>query len=45
MADFFGRVKDKAGDLERTLKEKDRHGTNLLCLCNQLLLMLLKVFN
>jgi len=33
MADFFGRVKDKAGDLERTLKEKDRHGTNLLCLC------------
>ncbi|GFG30733.1 hypothetical protein Cfor_11981 [Coptotermes formosanus] len=26
MADFFGRVKDKAGDLERTLKEKDRHG-------------------
>ncbi|XP_021936381.1 WD repeat-containing protein 7 isoform X5 [Zootermopsis nevadensis] len=26
IADFFGRVKDKAGDLERTLKEKDRHG-------------------
>jgi len=29
VADFFGRVKDKAGDLERTLKEKDRHGTKL----------------
>jgi len=25
--DFFGRVKDKAGDVERILKEKDRHGT------------------
>ncbi|XP_052130917.1 WD repeat-containing protein 7 isoform X1 [Frankliniella occidentalis] len=25
IADFFGRVKDKAGDLERSLKEKDRH--------------------
>nr|CAD7423900.1 unnamed protein product [Timema monikensis] len=25
-ADFFGRVKDKAGDMERILKEKDRHG-------------------
>lgn len=24
--DFFGRVKDKAGDVERILKEKDRHG-------------------
>ncbi|XP_034938859.1 WD repeat-containing protein 7 isoform X3 [Chelonus insularis] len=26
IADFFGRVKDKAGDVERMLKEKDRHG-------------------
>ncbi|XP_066603876.1 WD repeat-containing protein 7 isoform X2 [Prorops nasuta] len=26
IADFFGRVKDKAGDVERILKEKDRHG-------------------
>ncbi|XP_058794176.1 WD repeat-containing protein 7 isoform X4 [Phymastichus coffea] len=26
IADFFGRVKDKAGDMERILKEKDRHG-------------------
>uniref|UniRef100_A0ABD2VT45 WD repeat-containing protein 7 n=1 Tax=Trichogramma kaykai TaxID=54128 RepID=A0ABD2VT45_9HYME len=26
LADFFGRVKDKAGDLEKQLKEKDRHG-------------------
>lgn len=24
--DFFGRVKDKAGDMERILKEKDKHG-------------------
>ncbi|CAH2084190.1 unnamed protein product [Euphydryas editha] len=24
--DFFGRVKDKAGDMERLLKEKDKHG-------------------
>lgn len=30
--DFFGRVKDKAGDVERILKEKDRHGT-VLCYC------------
>ncbi|XP_078041516.1 WD repeat-containing protein Rbcn-3B isoform X9 [Augochlora pura] len=28
IADFFGRVKDKAGDVERILKEKDRHGEN-----------------
>lgn len=27
--DFFGRVKDKAGDVERILKEKDRHGIDL----------------
>lgn len=26
MLDFLGRVKDKAGNLERTIKEKDRHG-------------------
>ncbi|KAG8034804.1 hypothetical protein G9C98_007880 [Cotesia typhae] len=26
IADFFGRVKDKAGDVEKLLKEKDRHG-------------------
>lgn len=26
IVDFFGRVKDKAGDVERILKEKDRHG-------------------
>ncbi|GLH07771.1 uncharacterized protein GBIM_13199 [Gryllus bimaculatus] len=26
LIDFFGRVKDKAGDVERILKEKDRHG-------------------
>ncbi|XP_014203336.1 WD repeat-containing protein 7 isoform X3 [Copidosoma floridanum] len=26
IADFFGRVKDKASDMERVLKEKDRHG-------------------
>ncbi|XP_044738320.1 WD repeat-containing protein 7 isoform X3 [Chrysoperla carnea] len=26
VADFFGKVKDKAGDMERILKEKDRHG-------------------
>lgn len=24
--DFFGKVKDKAGDMERILKEKDKHG-------------------
>lgn len=24
--EFFGRVKDKAGDMERILKEKDKHG-------------------
>lgn len=29
--DFFGRVKDKAGDVERILKEKDRHGTVSRC--------------
>ncbi|XP_075211701.1 WD repeat-containing protein Rbcn-3B isoform X3 [Lycorma delicatula] len=26
IVDFFGRVKDKAGDVERILKEKDKHG-------------------
>ncbi|XP_013176375.1 PREDICTED: WD repeat-containing protein 7 isoform X2 [Papilio xuthus] len=26
ISDFFGRVKDKAGDMERILKEKDKHG-------------------
>ncbi|CAG4963489.1 unnamed protein product [Colias eurytheme] len=26
ISDFFGRVKDKAGDMERLLKEKDKHG-------------------
>ncbi|XP_059484205.1 WD repeat-containing protein 7 isoform X1 [Neocloeon triangulifer] len=26
IVDFFGRVKDKAGDMERILKEKDKHG-------------------
>ncbi|XP_076178195.1 WD repeat-containing protein Rbcn-3B isoform X2 [Ptiloglossa arizonensis] len=26
ISDFFGRVKDKAGDVERILKDKDRHG-------------------
>jgi len=26
IADFFGKVKDKAGDMERILKDKDRHG-------------------
>ncbi|XP_054284086.1 WD repeat-containing protein 7 isoform X2 [Macrosteles quadrilineatus] len=26
IADFFGKVKDKAGDMERMLKEKDKHG-------------------
>lgn len=26
--DFFGRVKDKAGDVERILKEKDKHGNS-----------------
>ncbi|RZF46081.1 hypothetical protein LSTR_LSTR004794 [Laodelphax striatellus] len=26
IADFFGKVKDKAGDMERILKEKDKHG-------------------
>lgn len=36
--DFFGRVKDKAGDMERILKEKDKHGNTLTfillnCLC------------
>ncbi|XP_072937489.1 WD repeat-containing protein 7 isoform X3 [Epargyreus clarus] len=25
ISDFFGRVKDKAGDMERILKEKDKH--------------------
>lgn len=24
--DFFGRVKNKAGDMEKILKEKDKHG-------------------
>ncbi|BES88908.1 WD repeat-containing protein 7-like [Nesidiocoris tenuis] len=26
IADFFGKVKNKAGDMERILKEKDKHG-------------------
>ncbi|CAG7815558.1 unnamed protein product [Allacma fusca] len=26
IADFFGKVKDKAGDMERILKDKDKHG-------------------
>ncbi|KAJ2939340.1 hypothetical protein O0L34_g13438 [Tuta absoluta] len=26
ISDFFGRVKDKAGEMERVLKEKDKHG-------------------
>jgi WD repeat-containing protein 7 len=30
IVDFFGRVKDKAGDMERILKEKDKHGNTLL---------------
>ena len=25
--DFLGKVKDKAGDMERRLKDKDKHGT------------------
>lgn len=29
--EFFGRVKDKAGDMERILKEKDKHGNKMLC--------------
>ncbi|KAJ9576412.1 hypothetical protein L9F63_006724, partial [Diploptera punctata] len=41
IADFFGRVKDKAGDLERTLKEKDRHGIVVRVRIAQLLLSLL----
>ncbi|CAB0012718.1 unnamed protein product [Nesidiocoris tenuis] len=27
LIDFFGKVKNKAGDMERILKEKDKHGT------------------
>jgi hypothetical protein len=26
--DFFGKVKDRAGDMERILKDKDKHGKN-----------------
>lgn len=28
--DFFGRVKNKAGDMEKILKEKDKHGLFLI---------------
>ena len=27
MLDFLGKVKDKAGDMEKRLKDKDKHGT------------------
>ncbi|GBP86184.1 WD repeat-containing protein 7 [Eumeta japonica] len=30
ISDFFGRVKDKAGDMERILKEKDKHALEQL---------------
>ena len=26
--DFLGKVKDKAGDMERLLKDKDKHGSH-----------------
>lgn len=28
--DFLGKVKDKAGDMEKRLKDKDKHGTVFL---------------
>lgn len=28
--EFFGKVKNKAGDMEKILKEKDKHG--LICI-------------
>lgn len=29
MQDFFGKVKDKAENMERMIKEKDKHGKSL----------------
>lgn len=31
--DFFGRVKNKAGDMEKILKEKDKHGLLINSFC------------
>lgn len=46
--DFFGRVKDKAGDVERILKEKDRHGIVFYycyLFCNSIFyIFLIKIF-
>lgn len=30
MVDFIGKVKNKAGDVEKILKEKDRHGKKFI---------------
>lgn len=29
LLDFLGKVKDKAGDMEKRLKDKDKHGIQL----------------